>query len=116
MLLLEQRQYVLGAEHSPLRQEHVVLVSQCSTATNGDQSGVTLLGEDRHESNLPDVRSSAFAVVLCRPSAVPIAEWPTAQVVTLAAPLTVTVQGWQSGRLVSHEDEVPMFDGHHLQA
>jgi len=30
-----------------------VLVSQCSTATNGDQSGVTLLGEDRHESILP---------------------------------------------------------------
>ena len=31
-----------------------MLGSQCSTATNGDQSGVTLLGEDRHESNLPD--------------------------------------------------------------
>lgn len=38
-----------------------MLVSQCSTATNGDQSGVTLLGEDRHESNLPDVRSSAVS-------------------------------------------------------
>lgn len=59
--LLEERQDVLGAQCCPLREKHVVLVSQGPTPTSSDQSRVTHLRENRHESIVPDVRVSAAA-------------------------------------------------------
>jgi hypothetical protein len=49
LLLLEKVQDVFGAEGGPLRQQPVMLVCQCSAAAHGDQSGVTLGWQDRHE-------------------------------------------------------------------
>jgi len=53
LLLLEERQHALGTDGGPLRQQCMVLVRQRPAATNSDQSGVTLFGEDRHRPILP---------------------------------------------------------------
>ncbi len=49
LLLLEKVQDVFGAEGGPLPKQPVVLVCQRSAAAHGDQSGVTLGWQDRHE-------------------------------------------------------------------
>lgn len=53
LLLLEERRHALGTDGGPLRQQCMVLVRQRPAATNSDQSGVTLFGEDRHRPILP---------------------------------------------------------------
>jgi hypothetical protein len=50
LLLLEQRQHVLGAHEGPVGEQPVVLVRQSAPAADGDQPGVALLRQDRHTS------------------------------------------------------------------
>jgi hypothetical protein len=55
-------QDVFGAEGGPLRKLPVVLLCQCSAAAHGDQPGVTLGWQDRHEfilSRHPAVATSS---------------------------------------------------------
>jgi hypothetical protein len=48
-VLFEEVEDVLGADDGPFHYQPVVLVTQGSAATDGDQSGVTLFREDRHD-------------------------------------------------------------------
>lgn len=48
LMVLEQRQHVLGAEEGPASQQPVVFLRQGAPAADGDQPGITLFWEDRH--------------------------------------------------------------------
>ena len=48
LMILEQMQYVLGAQQGPVSQQPMVFVGQSAPATNGDQPRITLFREDRH--------------------------------------------------------------------
>jgi hypothetical protein len=50
LMILEQMQYVLGAQQGPVSQQSVVFVRQSATATDGDQPRITLFRKDRHTS------------------------------------------------------------------
>jgi hypothetical protein len=49
LVLFKQVQDVLGAHNGPFRYQPVVFVSQRPATTDGDQSGVTLFRENRHD-------------------------------------------------------------------